>query len=221
MDKTHPKPSVWPLVIVLLMALAVIAENIVLFLSLTLPFDPKTVYIAGMSCAVLALIFIIAGMAKNASLRRALEKERGKVSVIAPPRPSAGAAVSDVQAMTLLSLLQEKGRFVDFVMEDVAAYSNEQVGAAARVVHQGCREVIRDCFDPRPITERKENAEIILEPGFDPAQYRLTGKVAGQPPFKGSLIHKGWKAGRVRLPKPNAPSALPETPVIVAAQVNL
>jgi hypothetical protein len=208
-------------VIAILMMLAVIAENIILFLSVPLPFDAKELYIAGLSCAGAALIFLIIGMVKNAALRRALERERGKVPIVPPPRPDARAEVSDVQAVTLLSLLQEKGRFVDFVMEDVAAYSNEQVGAAARVVHQGGREVIKECFDPRPITERKENAEIILESGFDPAQYRLTGKVAGKPPYKGSLIHKGWKAGRVRLPRPNVPAALPDSPVIAAAQVNL
>jgi hypothetical protein len=36
--------------------------------------------------------------------------------------------------------------------------------------------------------------------GFDAGKYRLTGNVAGQPPFRGQLAHHGWEATRCELP---------------------
>jgi hypothetical protein len=40
-----------------------------------------------------------------------------------------------------------------------------------------------------------------LEPGFDAAALRLTGNVVGEPPFTGTLTHKGWVAMETKLPK--------------------
>src|SRR5258706_10952915 len=43
-------------------------------------------------------------------------------------------------ALQLLALLQREGRFVDFLEEDVTSFSDADIGAAARVVHGGCRK---------------------------------------------------------------------------------
>jgi hypothetical protein len=120
----------------------------------------------------------------------------------------------------LLTLLQENGRFVDFVMEDITAYSDEQVSAAARVVHQGCREVIREAFAPVAVSTRPENGAITLEPGFSAEEYRLVGHIAGTAPYSGTLVHKGWRATQVKLPRP-AQEHHSDTPVIVPAEVEL
>jgi len=123
------------------------------------------------------------------------------------PPPTAAPKVQErppeVEAhlVQFLGLLQEKGRFLDFVMDDIAGYSNEQVGAAARVVHQGCSKVVRDHFSVAPVHEGDEGSAVTLDSGYDPRQYRAVGKLAGSPPFQGTLLHKGWKANRVDLPR--------------------
>src|SRR5688500_12565958 len=67
-----------------------------------------------------------------------LEKETKKVEPTAPVLREA----SPDAALQLLSLLQREGRFVDFIEEDVANYADAQIGAAARVVHEGCRKAL-------------------------------------------------------------------------------
>lgn len=73
-------------------------------------------------------------------------------------RPSAAAVeqdphkLQDAAVIQFLSRLQEKGRLIDFVMDDMTPYGDEQVGAAARIVHQGCQEVLGDFFSISPFT---------------------------------------------------------------------
>lgn len=104
-------------------------------------------------------------------------------------------------ALQLLGLLQQEARFVDFIQEDIAAYADAEIGAAVRVVHEGCRKVLRDNFTIQPIREEDEGSRITLPAGFDAALVRVTGNVVGQPPFNGSLTHRGWQVADVRLPK--------------------
>lgn len=104
-------------------------------------------------------------------------------------------------ALQLLGLLQREGRFVDFIEEDVAAYGDAEIGAATRVVHEGCRKVLREHFNIEPVRPEDEGSAVILEQGFDAAAIRLAGNVVGQAPFRGSLSHRGWRVTEVRLPK--------------------
>lgn len=104
-------------------------------------------------------------------------------------------------ALQLLGLLQREARFIDFVQEDVAAYSDADIGAAARVVHEGCRKVLGEHFSIEPVRTEPEGSRITLPEGFDAAAVRLTGKVVGKPPFTGSLGHRGWRVTDTRLPK--------------------
>ncbi len=104
-------------------------------------------------------------------------------------------------ALQLLGLLQRDGRFVDFIEEEVAAYSDTEVGAAARVVHEGCRKVLQEHFHIAPVRGEQEGAPVTLEKGFDASAVRLTGNVVGEPPFRGKLAHRGWQAAEVKLPK--------------------
>jgi len=103
-------------------------------------------------------------------------------------------------ALHLLSLLQREGRFVDFLQEDVASFSDAEVGAAARVVHQGCRKSIEQYFTLETLRPEEEGSPIRVEAGFDPGAIRLTGQVRGEAPFSGTLAHPGWRAVEVRLP---------------------
>ncbi|MFC5771270.1 DUF2760 domain-containing protein [Thauera sinica] len=104
-------------------------------------------------------------------------------------------------ALQLIGLLQREARFVDFVQEDVGAYSDADIGAAARVVHEGCRKVLREHFSIGPVRSEAEGSRITLAEGFDAAAIRLTGNVVGKAPFTGSLSHRGWRVTESRLPK--------------------
>jgi len=104
------------------------------------------------------------------------------------------------EALTLLSTLQREARFVDFVKEPLADYTDAQVGAVARDVHRDCGKVLERLFSLTPIVEEKEGAEIEVPAGFDPGRYRLTGNVTGQPPFRGRMTHHGWEAAKCQLP---------------------
>lgn len=104
-------------------------------------------------------------------------------------------------ALQLLGLLQNEARFVDFVEENVIGYSDAEIGAAARVVHEGCRKVLRQHFDLEPVRKEGENTRITVPKGFDASELRLTGNIVGQPPFSGTLVHRGWRVSHVKLPK--------------------
>lgn len=118
-----------------------------------------------------------------------------------PPPPSPVRATANVDAaLQLLGLLQREARLVDFLQEDIAAYSDADVGGAARLLHGGARKVLKDTFDLEPVRSEAEGSRLTLPAGFDAAAVRLTGNVIGQAPFTGTLQHKGWRATAVRLP---------------------
>lgn len=104
-------------------------------------------------------------------------------------------------ALQVLSLLQKEARFIDFIKEDITAYSDTDIGAVARVVHEGCNKAINGHFSLTPIRNEQEGSNITLSAGFDAAAIRLTGNIVGTAPFIGTLIHRGWKVTEVRLPK--------------------
>jgi hypothetical protein len=104
-------------------------------------------------------------------------------------------------ALQLLGLLQQEGRLVDFLEEDVAQYSDEEIGAAVRVVHEGCRKALHEHLTLQPIRPEGEGVKITLEQGFDASALHPTGNLVGEPPFTGILAHRGWRVTEVRLPK--------------------
>ena len=116
-----------------------------------------------------------------------------RAPVLKEPSPDA--------ALQLLALLQRDARLIDFVGEDLSGYADAQIGAAARLVHEGCAKVLREHFSLVPVRDEAEGSRVTLQAGFDAAAVRVTGNVVGQPPFAGSLSHRGWRAAEVRLPK--------------------
>lgn len=103
-------------------------------------------------------------------------------------------------ALQLLGLLQQEARFIDFIEEDLQHHADAEIGAAARVVHEGCRRVIKQHLKLEPVMSEQEGSKVTLEKGFNAAEIRITGNIVGSPPFRGSLIHKGWKVSDIRLP---------------------
>ncbi len=118
----------------------------------------------------------------------------------APVAPPLRIATPDA-ALQLLGLMQREARFIDFIQEDVAAFSDAEMGGAARLVHAGCRKVLAEHFTLTAAREEPEGSRIVLNAGFDAAAIRLTGNVVGTAPFRGSLTHRGWRVTDVRLPR--------------------
>ncbi|MGL6315572.1 DUF2760 domain-containing protein [Vibrio sp. WXL103] len=111
------------------------------------------------------------------------------------------ATASTDSAMQLLSIMQQEARLIDFLKEDVSAFSDEEVGAAARVIHSGGQKVLAEYVTLEHVRTEDEETRITLQEGFNPQEIRLTGNVTGSAPFNGTLVHKGWRASAMNLPK--------------------
>ncbi|MBA2483163.1 MAG: DUF2760 domain-containing protein [Nitrosomonas sp.] len=104
-------------------------------------------------------------------------------------------------ALQLLGLLQQEGRFIDFIEEDVTQFSDAEIGAAVRVVHNGCRKALHDHMTTEHVRTEQEGSRVTLPAGFDASAIRITGNVTGKPPFSGTIIHRGWRVKKITLPK--------------------
>lgn len=127
----------------------------------------------------------------------------------APPAPPAPVIKPADGALQLLGMLQRDARVLDFFMEDIAPYTDDQVGAAARDVHERTREILTRHFAPAPVIDRVEGSTIeasTIEAGAvgNAATIKYVGNVpaSGKPPA-GVLRHRGWRATAVSLPQLN------------------
>lgn len=121
-------------------------------------------------------------------------------------------------ALFFLGLLQREGRLLDFLQEDIASVDDGALGAAARVVHEGCRKVLKTYVPVSPVMLEAEGAQVNVATGFDANRFRLTGNVTGTGPWKGSLKHHGWVVTSVQLPA--LPSVV-DVKVIAPAEIEL
>ncbi|MCR4412704.1 MAG: DUF2760 domain-containing protein [Thermoguttaceae bacterium] len=120
-----------------------------------------------------------------------------KPALVKKPEPKPAARS---EALTLLAALQREARFVDFVKESLAGYSDAQIAAAAREVHRDCGAVLERFFALVPAVTQEEGSMLEVPAGYDAGRYRLIGNVTGQPPYRGRLVHPGWEATRCELP---------------------
>jgi hypothetical protein len=122
-------------------------------------------------------------------------------SLLAPEPDLPKLPTRDIRpALQLLSLLQREGRLVDFVQQDILQFSDADVGAAARVVHDGCRRALQRVAQFVPVRDDAEGHGVTVPAGFDATSLLLTGNVSGAPPFHGTLRHRGWRAQDFVLP---------------------
>jgi hypothetical protein len=103
-------------------------------------------------------------------------------------------------ALLLLGLLQREGRLVDFLSEGLDQHGDAAIGAAVRDIHRGCRKVLQEHVRLEPVMPGQEEGPVVVPRGFDPSEVRLIGRAAGEPPFRGILVHHGWRAVDVKLP---------------------
>jgi len=118
----------------------------------------------------------------------------------APARAPAQDAATDPLggALQLLSLLQREGRLVDFIEQEVTTFSDAEIGAAARVVHEGCRRALHAHARVVSVRSEAEGAALTLERASE--DVKLVGNVAGSAPFRGVLRHRGWRIEELTLP---------------------
>jgi hypothetical protein len=135
------------------------------------------------------------------------------LTAVQPTSATASTSVSSVPAVTaesgdravqILALLQRDGRLIDFLMEDLSTYADEQIGKAVRDVHAACRDSLGRYVTLAPIMDEDEGHQTTIASGSDPARFKVVGNV-GAPPVRGVLRHRGWEA--IRLDLPPLPSA--------------
>ena len=101
-------------------------------------------------------------------------------------------------ALQLLSLLQREGRFIDFIEQDVAGFGDADIGAAARLVHEGCRRALRAHASVVSVRSEAEGSAVVLQSASP--DVKLVGNVAGAAPYRGVLRHRGWRVEQLTLP---------------------
>ncbi len=119
-----------------------------------------------------------------------------------PERTPAADGAPTTAAFQLLALFQREGRLVDFLEQEIAGFSDGEIGAVARVVHEGCRKALREHATLSPVRDEEEGTRVTLQAGFNPAEVKLSGNLKGTAPYKGVLRHRGWRASGLTLPVP-------------------
>ncbi len=143
----------------------------------------------------------VAGMAKHdpafaAKLKALLGGVEVKPTTPPPPPKPSGTP------LRMLALLQAEARLVDFLLEDVQAYSDDQIGQAVREVHKKAQAALKQHAVIEPVLGGKEDDPVTVPKGFDPSAIRVIGNVTGEPPFNGQIQHPGWKVKELKLAPP-------------------
>lgn len=144
-----------------------------------------------------------AATAEAARIREAKAKEPPPVQrpTVAPKPAEPPPPPSNAPAIQILAILQRQGRLIDFLQEDLGAYADDQIGAAVRSIHEGCKQALVEHVTLEPIYQEPEGSPVVLQPGFDTHAVRLLGNVVGNPPFRGELRHRGWRVAKINLPQ--------------------
>lgn len=106
-------------------------------------------------------------------------------------------------ALQIVHILQRDSRLIDFLMEDIAQYSDDQIGAAVRTIHDDCRTALTRHITLQPLIDGVEGTYQKLDGSKppDPKRIKLIGNVpaSGKVPG-GTLRHRGWQATSINLP---------------------
>jgi Domain of unknown function (DUF2760). len=152
--------------------LLLLVANALELLPVASPFEP---YLSGgaLVLGLVALVTILAGRGPERDTRAAAEAARPM------PVPTGANYQADAEIVSFLAMLQARGRLVDFLMDDINTYDDAQVGAAARVVHAGCKAALLEHFQISPVRAESEGATVQIAAGYLPDEYRLVGKISG------------------------------------------
>jgi hypothetical protein len=131
-----------------------------------------------------------------------------------PAEPQAPAKPQRSDALTLLATLQREARLIDLIKENLSAYSDAQIGAAARPCLQQCAGTLDRLFAIQPTVAAPDGQNVTVPENATPSRYLWIGEGSGQ---NGKLVHHGWEATRVELPQWTGADA--DANVIAPAQV--
>jgi hypothetical protein len=118
----------------------------------------------------------------------------------AEPKPAKPSG----EPLRLLAVLQRDSRFLDFFMDDLGAAADDQILAFVKKMHPECQASLKDHLVLEPVLPQSEGEQVEVPAGFDPSAIRLLGNVTGQPPFRGTLEHRGWRVKEIKLAPPPA-----------------
>jgi hypothetical protein len=148
--------------------------------------------------AAFRILFDGAFAARVAALRDGAGQEAESLPQPAEPETARAVSSDGAEALQMLSLLQREGRFVDFIEQDITSFSDQDVGAAARVVHEGCRRALHAHARIESVRPEAEGSRVTLEQAD--GTVKLVGSVAGAAPYRGVLRHRGWRVQELKLP---------------------
>jgi Domain of unknown function (DUF2760) len=134
-----------------------------------------------------------------------------------PAAPAAPLVKTSDGALQMLGILQRDSRLLDFLMEDITSYSDEQIGTAVRTLHDQCRDSVSRYVTLQPVIDGVENT-FVQAPSKDPNLVKFVGNVPAKPPSGGLLRHKGWRAAKVDLP---ALAARQDASVLAPAEIEI
>jgi hypothetical protein len=140
----------------------------------------------------------------------------------AAPAPKAAAPAAPVVrasdgALQMIAILQRDSRLVDFLMEDISGYADDQIGAAVRELHDQCRDSLARYIQLEPVIDGVEGT-FAKAPSKDPNLVKFVGNVPAKPPEGGTLRHKGWRAVKVDLP---ALGAKQDAAIVAPAEIEI
>ncbi len=142
----------------------------------------------------------------------------------AAPAPAAPPAVrvSD-GAVQMLSILQRDSRIVDFLMEDISGYTDDQVGAAVRSMQESARDSLKRYVTLAPVIDGVEGTFASLSAAGALAKNASAIKLLGNVPADGkaaggTLRHRGWRVEKIDLP---ALSGKQDTAIVAPAEIEI
>lgn len=150
------------------------------------------------SAAFRAFFGLLFGGELPAEVAQAFGYSKQAARTAAPTKAAEPAVKVTDGALQILGILQRDARLIDFLMEDIAAYSDEQIGAAVRNVHAQSQETLKKYVRLSPVIDGVEGT--FAKPDSTAAVKFIGNLPAQGKPTGGILRHKGWRAGEINLP---------------------
>ena len=141
--------------------------------------------------------------------RRVVMPQASKPAAAAAAPAEAAKAIESAKAsdgaVQILAILQREARLIDFLEEDIAPYTDEQVGAAVRDIHKNSRAALQRHVTLKPVVDGVEGTNTNLASAGldanDTTRLRIVGKVPADGKVdSGVLRHRGWRVDKIDLP---------------------
>jgi hypothetical protein len=174
----------------------------------------------GLGIAIKAFFAALFDKQKAAQIQRVLAgqvtlvDDQDRVPAAAPAAEAARPRSGREGAVTLLATLQREARLIDLMSEDLAQYSDAQVGSAARPCLVQCAAALGRMFDLQPLVDAGEGDLVEVPGDASPIRYQWIGEGSAA---SGKLVHHGWQVSKIALPEWTGAEA--DAQVVAPAQV--